>query len=82
MNGSILKSLRPASRTRTLVDGSALSRLASAELRIGVVAEADRGVQKALEKHHERSSGYGYGARRHLLTGALEPTNEPYAPIS
>ena len=33
--------------------------------------EADRGVQAALKKLKQRSSGYGFGARRSLLTGAL-----------
>jgi Zn-dependent protease with chaperone function/uncharacterized tellurite resistance protein B-like protein len=33
--------------------------------------EADRGVQAALKKLKQRSSGYGFGGRRSLLTGAL-----------
>lgn len=38
------------------------------------ILEADRGVQLALTKFKERSSGFGFGARRRLLTGALRLT--------
>jgi len=38
--------------------------------------EDDRGVKKALERLKERSSGFGFGARRRLLSGALRLTRE------
>ena len=42
------------------------------ELRESV--QADRGVQKALQTLNTRASGWGFGGRRRLLTGALRLT--------
>lgn len=44
------------------------------DLRLRDKLTVDQGVQRALERLHERWAGWGFGGRRNLLTGALRLT--------